>query len=316
MLPDKMMSALFRNPLLRLMIQLWWLPILAAPVAHAIFRPWLPMLLLPHPAWAPLLYGALLLGIAGKACLHAASATVREHLRHEEAGHRFLCPHCLRFGEYCFACGACRREVEPVVVHTRGAYVNDCPHCEALLFPQGEETGAGVEGRCHYCSGVCEARIYHERQVRVVGTPRASDFAAFCSAIPIEPERTRSGLYMACHDDGTRLTVVLDLSRLPGYVATLPETHALGGMEHLWLNGSDLDPLRLGEAVDRLIERTGLSDWRRQATVLSVGGGAPEGAARRLLAARFRTVVEDVAPRALIGAGAPRLPAPEEGPVS
>ena len=122
-----MIRTLARNPLLRSLTQNWWLPVLVAPFFVAF---------LGAPALAallPLLFGAMVVGIAGAACAHAGLAALQEGLRHERHGHRFLCPHCLRFGEFRYACGACGHEVDPLIVHTRGAYVNDCAECGAHL---------------------------------------------------------------------------------------------------------------------------------------------------------------------------------------
>lgn len=303
MVTRKMVSPLFRNPLLRLLFQLWWLPVLAAPVLWVPLASWVPWLL-PHPAWVPIAYGAVLAGIAGTAGLHAAGVTLWEGLRHARRGHRFLCLHCLHFSEFRFACGACRSEVEPLIVHTRGAYVNDCPQCGAVLFSRDGETGVGVQAGCRHCGRVCEPEVYHERQVEVVGALRESDFAAFCAAIGAVPTRPLAGIPMGWHDSGTRLTVVLSVGELPTHAAMLPATHAIWAVERIWMDGSDVEPLKLGEAVDRFLGRTRLSAARRQDLVLCIGGEIPDGPASRLLTARFGTVVGHVAPAALVRKGA------------
>jgi hypothetical protein len=254
----------------------------------------------------PVGYAAVLTGIVAAAGLHAAGAALREGLRHTSSDHRFLCPHCLRFGEYRFACGACGRAVDALTVHTYGAYVNDCPHCGVLLFSRDGESGVGVQAGCQHCARVCERQIYHEREVAVVGALRESDFAALCSAIGARPERTRGGIHAGCHDDGARLTYLLSLGNLPTFAAALPGAHALWAVERIWVDGNDVEPLKLGEAVDRFLQQTRLSAAGRQALAICVGGDAPSGASHRLLAARFGAVVDHVTPGHLIDAGAPR----------
>jgi hypothetical protein len=306
-----MVRPLSRNPLLRSLVQNWWLPVLAAPalsIAWTTLSPTLAVL----TAWLPVVYAAALVGIVGPVCLHAGVSALREELRHARRGHAFLCPHCLRFDELRFACGACGHEVEPLIVHTRGVYVNDCPDCGALIYSRDGESGKGVQALCRHCSRVCDREIYHERRVRVVGALRESDFTALCAAIGVQPARTLGGIDRGCHDDGDRLTFILSLAKLPGFAAMLPSAHALWTIEHLWLDGSESDPLELGEGVDRFLHRAGLSERQRQRMTLCVGGRVPENAARRLLAARFGRVAYRVAPAALIGAGASSVPAPPD----
>jgi hypothetical protein len=89
----------------------------------------------------------------------------------------------------------------------------------------------------------------------------------------------------------------------------LSGTHALWAVERIWLDGSDVEPLGVGEAVDRFLHRTGLSGTRRQAISICVSENAPE-ATLRLLTARFGAVACGVAPADLIGADAPHERAP------
>jgi len=306
-----MVYVLRRNPLVRFLLELWWLPVLG-PLLLWIFLARYVSGWLPYPGWVPVVYGAALAGIVGTACLNAAVAGLREDLRHRRARHRFLCPHCLRFSELRFACRACGAEVEPLIVHTHGAYVNDCAQCGAHLFSREEASGQGVQACCGYCSRVCEREVHHERQVRVVGVLRESDFTAFCAALGVPPERTRGGIDRAYYDDGVRLTFVLCLARLPGFVDLLPATHALWSVERIWLDGNDVEPLKLGEAVDRFLHRAGLTGAQRQAIRVYVGGEARDPALDRFLAARFGRVDRGIAPTEMVGADGTRLPAPRE----
>jgi hypothetical protein len=310
-----MVGPFVRNPMLRRLLQCWWLPVLVAPLLWMLLETWTwTPSSRPHHCYMPiLLYGAAIAGFAGAAYAHAATATLRERLRHTLAGHRFLCPHCLCFGAFRFACGACGNEVEPAAVHTRGAFVPDCSHCGALLFPRSGDTADNVRAWCRHCARVCEREIHHERQVQVVATLREGDFAAFCTAIRACPVRTRGGIDAACHDDGARLTFVFSLTDRTGRGATPRAAHALraSGRIWLWLDGADVEPLKLGEIVDRLLRWTDLSGARRRKIAVGTRGDLPDSS-RRLLAARFGEVVAHVAPADLMGAGVPRARAPRE----
>jgi hypothetical protein len=309
-----MLCALLRNPLLRLLFQLWWLPVLASPILLVLIGAWAPWPL-PHPGWVTIAYGAALAGMVGVACLHAGDAAVRERLRHELAGHRFLCPHCLHFGEIRFGCAACGREVEACHVHTRGAYVNDCAHCGAVLFSREGESGQGVAAWCRRCKRTCEREVHHERQVRVVGALRENDFVAACAAVGVQPVQSRSGIRVGCHDDGACFTLLFCLGDLPSFAGMLPHTHAFWSVEQIWLDGNDVEPLRLGETVDRFLHRTGLLAARRRTVAIGIGGDAPD-ATRRLLAARFGPVVCHVAPTEWVAPGAPGVLSPRERAVA
>lgn len=295
-----MIRTLARNPLLRTLTQNWWLPVLVAPLFSVFLGFTLPVAG-ALAAMMPLIYGAAVVGIASAACAHGGIAALREAWRHERQGHRFLCPHCLRFGEFRFACWACGHEVDPLIVHTRGAYVNDCAECGARLCARDGKLETAVQAFCRHCSRACEREIHHERRVRVIGTLRESDFTTVCDAIGVEPARTLGGIDRGGYDDGERMTFVLSLAKLPGFAAMLPDAHALWSIEQLWLDGSDGKSLDLGEASDRFLHRSGLSEARRQRLTVTVGGTVPDGPARRLLNARFGKVVYRVPPAALVG---------------
>ena len=163
------MLALFRNPLLRLLGRLWWLPALTLLATWGLGgeRGW---------RWASNGIVAYLAVVAGMICAAWARGTfaaVREHARLSSAQHRFLCPQCLHFGGFHFACGACGKRVEDFLVHTGGDYVNNCRHCKAELLTQ-----KGVQARCEHCQHACERAVYHQRQVGVLGALLPDDFTA------------------------------------------------------------------------------------------------------------------------------------------
>ncbi len=160
------MLALFRNPLLRLLGRLWWLPALTIVAAWGLGGE----RGLRLAGLGVVAYLAAVAGIVGAASAHGAYAASRERARHRSAQHRFLCPDCLHFGDFDFACGACGKRVEAFLVHTSGAYVNDCPHCHEHLLSREGLDGRGVQAHCERCKGNCDRAIHHERQVRVLAT--------------------------------------------------------------------------------------------------------------------------------------------------
>jgi hypothetical protein len=81
------MLALFRNPLLRLLGRLWWLPALAILIVALGFggEQGLRRVGLGFAA-----YLAAIAGMVGVAWAHGACAALDEHARHRCARHRFL----------------------------------------------------------------------------------------------------------------------------------------------------------------------------------------------------------------------------------
>jgi hypothetical protein len=295
------MLALFRNPLFRLLGRLWWLPALAICAAWGVGGE-------QGLRLAEMVVAAYLSAIAsmvGVAWAHGSCVARRDRAYHHRARHRFLCPHCLHFGGFHFACGACGKKVGAFLVHTDGVYVNDCRRCHALLLSRDGQDGRGVQAYCKRkrCKGSCDRAVHHQRQVRVLATLLPADFSSFCRAIGAEgrkakgEEQTGKDMGYVYADDGARLAYVLNLSDLTDAARKLPSRHALWAVESIWLDGEKAEPLALGQAVDQFIRQVGLTErQRRRLTVcVRVNQDGLDPAAQNLLAARFGTVRYGVA---------------------
>jgi hypothetical protein len=240
-----------------------------------------------------------------------------ESIRHLRARHKFLCPHCLRFGGFHeFSCRVCRQKVEAFVVYTKGADVNACPNCHARLFSDDGLEAIGVQAYCKHCKATCDHLIYYERQVRVITALRQTDFASLAKTPGARKDQTTDGVAYVCGDDGERLNYVLDLSSVKA-VWWLPRKHALQDSACVWLGADSDDPerlaLELAKAADRFFSKTKqqkLTAYVPQATLPPV--------VRRVLESRFETVEYGVSAEQLLfnRVGEPEMlearPAPEQ----
>jgi hypothetical protein len=94
----------------------------------------------------PLLLALTITILVAGACIgvHSLWGSYREWKRHRSSGHGFLCPRCLQFGRFQFACGACKKRIGAFVVYTNGTYWNQCLHCRARLLSRHRAEGWGV----------------------------------------------------------------------------------------------------------------------------------------------------------------------------
>src|SRR5574341_819465 len=151
---------------------------------------------------------------------------------------RFLCPNCLHFGGFDFACGECWAEIPD---YTNENETQACPRCQLSLF---SADGGSVRAFCKQCKGNCDRGIYHQRQVRVLATLRLSDSASLYRAIggqEYQPQGGKGHVY----DDGERLAYVLNLSDFTDEAHPLPPTHALWEIESIWLDAAASNPKEL-----------------------------------------------------------------------
>jgi len=275
------MLALFRNPLLRLLGRLWWLPTLTLVAAWGVGGEgglWMAGL-------GAAAYIAAIVSMIGAAWGHGAYVALRESARHHSSCHRFLCPDCLHFGGFDFGCGACGKKVEAFLVHTNGAYINDCPHCRARLFTRDGLNGRSVRTYCEHCKSNRDCATHHYRRVFVMATLLPADFATICQTIGAQERSaqgrisydcdddgvrhyfqlapvTGNGVSYARDDDGVRLTYLLNLESLTDTARALPDTHALWELKSIWLDaaGNEIEvALKMGEAADRFDRQTGLA---------------------------------------------------------
>ncbi|GEM_PF-2341364 len=296
------MLALFRNPLLRLLGRLWWLPALTLVAAWGLGgERGLRMAGLGVTA-----YLAAVAGIIGPAWAHGAYAASRERASHRSSQHRFLCPECLHFGDFDFACGACGKKVEAFLVHTSGAYINDCPHCHERLLSRDGLDGRGVRAYCERCKGNSDRAVHHQREVHVQATLLPTDFTSLCQTIGAQEKQAQGGVGHACNDDGERLTHLLNLSTLTDAASSLPGTHALWELKSVWLDaaGDDTEAaLKVGEAADRFDRQTTTDEQKGpdeqrgfvKKLIVCVPQTEPGNAVKNVLETRFKAVRHGVA---------------------
>jgi hypothetical protein len=255
------MLSLLRNPLLRLLGRLWWLPVLTLLVAGLGLGGERGLRL---ASLAGTVYLGAIAGIVGTAWAHGTWTAFRQRRRRRAARHRFLCPHCLHFGDFQFSCGACGEKVEAFLVHTNGAYVNDCSNCHQPLFSRDGQDGWGVRAHCQQCQGNCNRVIHHERHIRVRATLLPDDFAVLCQAVGAPERQAQDRVHYTYADDGARLTYVLDLSTATDALRILPATHALWDVEPMWPDAAGKNLLRwvleLRQVTDPLTTKVNLTE--------------------------------------------------------
>jgi predicted nucleic acid-binding Zn ribbon protein len=304
------MLSLFRNPLFVLLGRFWWLAVVALAVARAAGGE----AGLRFAAYGLLMFAAALGGLAAAAFAHGAWKTVAARVRRRVKGHSFLCPHCLHVDRFRYACGACGDEADGVAVLTGGAYVNDCPHCRAELFPRERAPELRAWAYCGNCFGVSGARPHHERRVAVAATLLAEDFDTLREFAGAREQRAKDRLGFFCLDDGETLQYVLDCGGAEADEAGPLDSHALRLIESVWVDAAGVEPLRFGRAVDAFIRRARLNADERGEILVCVRQPELEAFARNRLEAQFKNIRYGVEPgRVLRGkdaAGAAELAPP------
>ncbi len=207
--------------------------------------------------------------------------------RGRRLNHRFLCPNCLHFGGFDFACGECWAEIPD---YANGKNTQTCPRCQRSLL---SADGNGVRAYCKRCKGNCDRAIYHQRQVRVLATLRPADSQSLYRAISgqeYQPQGGRGYVY----DDGERLAYVLNLSDFTDETHSLPQTHALWEIESIWLDVSASNPKELalewGEAADGFIAQAKLTEAQRRAITVCVRQAEADTVVKPVLETRFGKV--------------------------
>lgn len=316
------MHPLFRNPLLQLLRRLWWLPVMLVALAWGVGEP---------SGWRAFqlvcLLSAFVAGLIAAALGHGICAVLYEHFRHRAARHRFLCPRCLHFGDFRFACGVCGNEVTAFRVLTRGAYVNECPHCLSRLFDRQRAGQSEVRAHCHNCLGSCDRNIHHTRRVRVIATLLPENFDLLCQLAGTEKRQADDRLTFTCvgrdlqpqhraqkglafsarADDSGLLNYILSYDYSAGADAPDLPTHALRNVEAIWLDVAATDPLRLGRIVDGFIRQSGLSAQQREQLTIFIRQAAPDAAIINKLRALFGHVRCGCEPEHLLSPARPRL---------
>jgi len=286
------MLSLFRNPLFSLLRRLWWLSVLIPAAAWGLGG--------MEGLWLAVQFMAaglgLLIGAATVALEHGAYVTLRDVLRRFISGYRFLCPRCLHFAHFRFACGACGNEVEAFLVGTGGAYVNECAACHEPLFSYSVIKGRGVRAYCDNCFGNCDRDVYHQRRVSVLATLLPADFESFGRLPGAQRNQSKDNVSFVCLDDGERLNYLLDYGNLPGGIASVYSSnyvmtaHALKHLEAVWLDVAGLEPLQLGRTIDAFIRQSESAGSGRSEILVCVRQTSPDPVIKSRLEAQFKRV--------------------------
>ena len=185
------------------------------------------------------------------------------------SGRRFLCPNCLRWGGFRYACGGCWLAVKDKLVNAQG----ECPRCRRTLGPEH------LRARCEHCEYGGDSAVYVQKPIRVLATLRATDFASFCHATGVTPEQSNGGLGYA-YDTGAQLVYVLNLKALLDAADSFPAWPVIQTIEAIWLDaaGDDLEAqaFSLAEATDKLVRQPDVTEAIRRAMSVSVCRETPE----------------------------------------
>jgi hypothetical protein len=207
--------------------------------------------------------------------------------RGRQLNYRFLCPNCLSFGGFDFACGKCWTQIPDYDAANK---TQTCAYCQRSLL---SAQGYNVRAYCKQCKSNCDSAPYHQRQVRTLATLRPSDFASLYLAISgheYQPQGGKGYVY----DDSERLSYVLNLSDFNDEAHSLPPAHALWEVQSIWLDASASSPkelaLELGESADLYIARARLTEERRRTTIVCVNQAEADPVVKRVLGTRFGKV--------------------------
>lgn len=218
---------------------------------------------------------------------HYCFSAFREWMQRRRTALRFLCPACLHFWDYHFACKGCGHKISSLQIKTGGLWDDQCFHCGQKLFSYSLTSESQIQLVCDNCQQSSELHIHYQRRVRVLATLHADDFAELCRtarlsqkhslytdpgkhnwyltplSFVIGKENLPRGMKFACQDDGERLTYILlsDEWKPEKFVAL---QHALRHVESIWLNAANTNPLKLGQAVDRFLRHSDLTEAQRR----------------------------------------------------
>jgi hypothetical protein len=200
---------------------------------------------------------------------------------------RFLCPNCLHFGGFAFACGECWSELPE---YANGKNTQTCPRCQRSLLSADEDR---IRAYCQQCKANYNRATYHQRQVRVLATLRPDDSQSLYRAVTGQEYQPQGGKGYV-YDDGARLIYVLNLSDFTDGTHSLSHKHALWEAESIWLDMSASKPkelaLELGEAADRFIAQAKLAEAQRRAMTVCVRQAESDPVVKPVLETRFGKV--------------------------
>jgi hypothetical protein len=229
----------------------------------------------------------------GVAAVRGALASRQPRVECHDDERRFLCPHCLQFGAFENACGACRNVIM-VFLADAGAYTGFCSHCNRTLWFEDGAEGQKVLAYCSRCHKAATREIYHNRHVRVVGVLNQADFDIVAPAGNRHREQTYSVM-----DDGKRLTYILNIERFPD--VEMPLSHAINALQAVWFNTGSQDPLELGLHLDRLVRRADWSGNLRGVVTVCLTQNSMDPTSKSRLDAVFRSVALGVSAEDFLG---------------
>jgi hypothetical protein len=126
-------------------------------------------------------------------------------------------------------------------------------------------------------------------RIRAVATVLPEDFETLWAAME-RPNRLRLGGGWFVEETDTRITYLLNLADRRSLPAAFSTTPSMEEVEALWIEGKELDPLELGQALDDLIRRAQFSESHRSGVTVCLSHADPEPALRNVVEARFPCV--------------------------
>ena len=208
---------------------------------------------------------------------------------------RFLCPHCLQFSEALYACPGCWEEIGTLRLRLNVGALQACPCCFDALYP---EEGSDRLAFCEHCRQLSDARLHHDRDVRLVGAVGARGLMQIRRHLGLD-ENGEGPVWVA---EGSRVTWLFDLSTVAAGVNLTGAAHALRHLEALWLESTQLEPLELGRIVDRFVRQARLSRGRRQTLPVLIREASLPVATLNVLRSRLSNLRYGVEPSEVLSA--------------
>lgn len=255
---------------------------------------------------------------------HYGFRAFREWMRRSRTALRFLCPACLHFWDYHFACKSCGHRISSLQIKTGGIWDNECSQCGQQLFSYSLTSESQIQLVCDNCQQSCELHIHYQRRVRVLATLCADDFAELCRTARVSQKRSLHtapgkhnwyltplsfvigkenlprGMKFSCQDDGECLTyILLSDEWKPGKFVALQ--HALRHVEAIWVNAENISPLEIGQALDRLIRHSDLEEAQRRKISVCVPQSELDQVIRNRLEALLGKINCDIEPVEFLG---------------
>lgn len=170
---------------------------------------------------------------------------------------RFLCPHCLRFGEVLFACPGCWEATRALHTRLNVGSLHACPCCYDALYPTAEVDRLAY---CEHCHQVSDARLHHHREVRLVGVLGPAAYAQ--ARRHIGEDANGDGPLRLAHEQ--QVTYLLEVSSAAPGMNVVDPAHALRHLDALWLTAVGIEALEFGRIVDRFVRQVRLSGTQRR----------------------------------------------------